>query len=134
MDDKSPVLSVETGGYSVFAQCRRMGRDFLVAVWGGEPHIGAVAMAQPRPKLQEPNKISATASVFCYVGHKDDEVAKIMAEKIAADLNTRVVVAAGMHWDNLTRCGLRQVLSNVEELTLQVIGELKNVSEDRMNR
>ena len=75
----------------------------MPAVWlgvgtTGNPHsIGAVAAAQPRPSLADPMRTSATASVFAYVGHKEDDLAKHAAETLAAALGTRVVVSAGIH-------------------------------------
>ena len=44
----------------------------VVVVTGGEvPHVGAVAMAAPRPSLADPARTSATASVFTYLSHKE---------------------------------------------------------------
>ena len=87
----------------VEAEAVRIGTDLLVWIWGGErPHIGAVAAAQPRPSLRDPARTSATASVLTFVGHKEDEVVKMAAERLAAALGTHVVVAAGMHWDGLS--------------------------------
>jgi hypothetical protein len=85
------ITSVRTQepDYVVEAEAVRIGPDILVYVWGGErPHIGAVAAAQPRPSLADPNRTSATASVLSYVGHKEDGVAKEMAEAISARFNT----------------------------------------------
>lgn len=79
-----------------------LGRDLLVWIWGGEqPHIGAVAAAQPRSSLADPKRRSATASVLAYLGHKEDAVVKMVSESLAAALDTKVVVAAGIHWDDL---------------------------------
>jgi hypothetical protein len=70
------TLKTETGGYDLTANVRRIGPDLLVAIWGGEaPHIGAVAAAQPRPSLRNPAVTSASASVICYPGHKEDDLA-----------------------------------------------------------
>lgn len=101
------------GEYDVEAQVLSIGEDLLVAISGGEkPHIGAVAAAQPRASLKDPKVTSATVSVFCYVGHKEDSLAKNAAEKLAASFNTRVVVTAGIHWDNLSEEGIEKVIQN----------------------
>ena len=111
------------GEYDVEAHVRSVGDDLLVAIWGGEnPHIGAVAMAQPRPSLKDPKVTSATASVFCYVGHKEDDLAKHAAEKLAASFNARVVVTAGIHWDNLSEEGIQKVVRN-SQILLDLIVE-----------
>jgi hypothetical protein len=111
------TLTTAEGEYDISASVRLIGSDFLVAIWAGEkPHIGAVAMAQPRPSLKDPGVTSATASVFCYVGHKEDELAKAAAEILAAALRTRVVVTAGIHWDNIAPEGIQRIIKNCEIL------------------
>ena len=103
--------------YNLEASIQRIGPDLLVAIWGGErPHIGAVAVAQPRPSLRDPQSTSATASVFCLVGHKEDELAKAASEILASVLNTTVVVTAGIHWDDLSAEGIQTVVKNSEIL------------------
>ena len=110
--------------YNLEAAVRSIGEDLLVAIWGGErPHIGAVAIAQPRQSLQDPDRISSTASVFCLLGHKEDNLAKAAAEILAAALDTTVVVTAGIHWDNLDDEGIRKVLQNSEVLIDLILQE-----------
>ncbi len=111
------VIQTETGSYDIEAGIRRIGDDLLVAIRGGEkPHIGAIAVAQPRPSLKTPETTSATASVFCFPGHKEDELVKGVSEVLAAVLGARVVVTAGMHWDNISEKGIRKVIKNSEVL------------------
>jgi hypothetical protein len=112
----------ETGAYDLTANVRRIGRDLLVAIWGGEkPHIGAVAVAQSRPSLKDPDVTSATTSVICYVGHKEDDLVKASAEILAAVLNTRVVVTAGIHWDNLDQKGIDTILKNSKAIVEMIL-------------
>lgn len=111
-------IKTREGKYDIEAAVRVIGTDLLVAIWGGEqPHIGAVATALPRPSLSDSRRISASASVFCLVGHKEDQLARTVALKIASALNTPVVVTAGIHWDNLDENGIRTVLENSRILT-----------------
>ncbi|MBW2311008.1 MAG: hypothetical protein JRF35_08035 [Deltaproteobacteria bacterium] len=108
--------------YRIEASVKEIGEDLLVAIWGGDrPHIGAVAIAQPRPSLKDRTEISATASVFCYVGHKDDVVAKEAAERISSALNTNVVVAAGIHWDDIDEAGINAIIENSRHLVEMII-------------
>ena len=122
------TINTSEGEYDLAASVRQIGQDFLVAIWGGEkPHIGAVAMSQPRPSLRDPEVTSSTASVFAYVGHKEDELAKAAAEILAATLKTNVVVAAGIHWDNLPPEGIQRVIENsnilVEMILEKIVGD-----------
>ena len=116
------TTKTETGAYDLTASVRLIGQDLLIAIWGGEkPHIGAVAVAQPRPSLRDPDLTSATASVICYLGHKEDELVKASSEIIAAVLNTRVVVTAGIHWDNLDQGGIDTILKNSNALVEMIL-------------
>jgi hypothetical protein len=119
------TAQTNTGQYDIEASVRWIGSDLLVAMWGGEkPHIGAVAIAQPRPSLKNPDQNSATASVFCFLGHKEGELAKRAAERLSAALNTNVIVTAGLHWKDLPSSGIQQVLKNSKALVEVIIGKL----------
>lgn len=109
------------GDLSVYGLWQRLGKDYLLSLWGGVAHIGAAGMAQSRPSLADPARLSATASVFCYLGHKEDGVVKTASERLAAALNARVVVVAGLHWDNLQPDQIERVLANVTRLLEQII-------------
>ena len=125
MASKEFTINTNEGEYDISASVRQIGPDLLVAIWGGEkPHIGAVAMAQPRPSLKDPEKISSTASVFAYVGHKEDELAKATAEILSATLKTNVIVAAGIHWDNLPEEGIRRIIKNSEILVEMILEKI----------
>jgi gallate decarboxylase subunit D len=111
------TVTTRLARFEISAWVRLIGTDLLVAISGGEmPHIGAVAVAQPRPSLRNPNVTSATASVICCMGHKEDALAKTASEKLSATFNCRVVVTAGIHWDNLTDEDIRQVQQSGEVL------------------
>ncbi|MBF0549628.1 MAG: hypothetical protein HQK60_03735 [Deltaproteobacteria bacterium] len=113
MTTKEFAFQTTTGEYDLEAHVRLIGRDCLVAIWGGDkPHIGAVAVAHPRPSLKDSTKISASSSVICFLGHKEDDLAKSAAEILAAAFNTSVVVTAGIHWDNLDEAGIKKSISH----------------------
>ncbi len=111
-----------------------IGTDLMVAVYGGTvPHIGALAIAIPRPSLRDPNIISATSSVFTLIGHKDDIIAKCEAERLASCLNRVVVVLAGVHIDRASDTDIRKLITAsstcVKSLLYQLIPALKEGKE-----
>ncbi len=129
------TLRTHEGSFDLSASVRRIGEDLLVAIWGGEkPHIGAIAMAQPRPSLKDPAVTSATASVFCYVGHKEDQLAKTAAEVLAAAFEARVVVTAGIHWDNLEADEIQQVIANSEKLVAAILKRIASEPAFQQNK
>ncbi len=118
-------VATTSGSYDVTAGVQWMGTDLLVGIWGGErPHIGAVSVAESRPSLADPAQASATASVFCFVGHKEDELAKAAAEKLAKTLQTHVVVAAGIHWDDISQEGIRKIMDNCGQLVELILEKI----------
>jgi hypothetical protein len=73
-------LSIEEGNYPIHSLSLLVGEDLVTCIWGGtEPHIGAVAIALPRPSIADPNVVSSTSSVFTVLGHKEDELVKMVS-------------------------------------------------------
>ena len=119
------TIKTDTAAYNIDAFIKGIGEDLLIAIWGGDkPHIGAVAVAQPRPSLKDKSVVSATASVFCYLGHKDDIIAKQAAEKLSATLNTNVTVTVGIHWDDIDEAGIKAIIANSQELVNTIIEKI----------
>ncbi len=125
--EKSSQITTNGGNYPLAAALRLVGNDILLAVWGGEsPHVGAVAIAEPRPSLKNPDEISATGSVYAVIGHKEDLPAKIMAEKVAARFNRRVVVTMGIHWDNLAPEAIKDIAKSIDQLEKLIFQKIEN--------
>ena len=86
-----------------------MGKDYTILLYGGShPHIGSTVLAQARPSLTG-NGISVTSSVINVVGHKDEAVARMFAEKMAVHGNCTTVCACGIHMDDITQDQLEKV-------------------------
>lgn len=87
------------GRYRVFCRVFPLTEGYVVFLFGGtRDHVGAVALGLPRPSLKG-NTTSATTSVLTVLGHKDDELARPAAARLAACLEKPVVVVAGIHID-----------------------------------
>jgi hypothetical protein len=114
----------QKGRFELCARVSILGNDILVVLSGGSVHIGAVAMAQPRPSLADSRKTGATSSVYTYVGHKEDSIAKTMADKLAQHLNRKVVVVAGIHWDDLRDEEIEILVNMCHEITEDVLNKL----------
>jgi gallate decarboxylase subunit D len=117
------TVSESQGNFRISADVVTMGADLLVAVYGGLMHIGAVAIGQPRPSLRDPGLTSATSSVFTFLGHKEDGIAKSMAEDLAGGLNRKTVVVAGLHWEGLSPGEVAIILELCEKLKARIVRE-----------
>ncbi|MFH1821685.1 MAG: hypothetical protein ABH852_04510 [Methanobacteriota archaeon] len=114
--------SAGVGKHKVDLTLTLIGHDVVAIISGGnKPHVGAVAVAIPRPSLKDASKISSTSSVFTLVGHKDDEVAKMASEALASKLNKVAVVSAGIHTDNASESDIRKLVKNAESATEHAI-------------
>jgi hypothetical protein len=118
---KAASYSAKSGRFLIEALVQEIGADLLVSIWGGtRPHIGAVAVAVPRPSLADPGGGSATSSNFTFAGHKEDRLVKEVSELIAARLHKNVVVTAGLHWDALKAKDLTRVQALARRLAHQI--------------
>ena len=99
-----------------------LGNDISISISGGtKPHVGAVALSIPRPSLKNDKKMSTTTSLLAVTGHKDDEVAKSVAEKVAASTGKTVVAIAGIHIDNATAKEIEAIRKNAVSGTRKTI-------------
>jgi len=132
MNDISPEyfqfqVRTEEESYNLDAVVMRVGSDWLVSIQGGEkPHIGAVAAAQSRPSLKGAEAVSETASVLCFPGHKEDVITKEVSEKLASLLEARVVVTAGIHWDDISPEGIQRVIENSRILISKIADKIRS--------
>ena len=123
------TLLEEKDAFRITAIVYELGSDCLVILYGGmRLHIGAVGMAQVRPSLRDPQKTSATSSVFTYLGHKEDVVAKAMSEEIARRVGRNTVVTAGIHWDALSDKDIMTITVICRELTDKIVARLSGLS------
>lgn len=120
-------LSYEAGEgvYRVEADVLVLGRDISAAICGGDtPHIGAVALASPRMSLADKERTSASASVICVTGHKEDELARAAALKLAATFSCQTAVVAGIHIDDATEADIRVLWKNYEAVMAKILEDL----------
>ena len=111
--------------YTVHAEVRLLGADVLVILSGGtKPHIGAIAVAHPRPSLANEEIVSSTSSVYNFLGHKDHVIAQRLAEMLSSRLNRNVVAVAGFHIDNISQEGISRVVENCDELAKEIYQEI----------
>ena len=91
-------LATTVAGLPLRLRWLRMGEDICLILSGGDQeHIGAVAVAHPRPSLADPARMSATASVITLPGHKEDMLARELSLKVAGTLNVAACVVCGIH-------------------------------------
>ncbi|MCL0108025.1 proteasome assembly chaperone 4 family protein [Peptococcaceae bacterium] len=123
---KTIQLSEGKEKYCVNVTATITGDGLIVQLTGGDkPHVGAVVMSLPRPSLKDASDISCTSYVLPRLGHKDDEVAKPIAEELSRRYNIAVVVVAGIHIENATESEIKKVLTNADAALQKLIAQLE---------
>lgn len=108
------------------------GADICVSICGGtHHHIGAVALGVPRPSLRDASKISASVSVLCAVGHKEDELVRDAAHRLAAAFGCRACVCGGLHVDAAAAEDIRVLWENYEQALADLEKKAPELMPDR---
>ena len=113
------TVTDDAGGASLTAWVRRAGRDVVAVVGGGErPHVGVVVVAQAYPSRRRPGQWSASSSLVTIPPHKEEPIARTLAETLARATGAVAVVTAGVHDDDLGPDGIatyRALATRLEE-------------------
>jgi len=118
-------LSRSRGRIALRLTAARLGADLAVTLSGGDrPHIGAVAVSQSRPSLRQGGGTSATTSVIALLGHKEDELARQMAARVAVATTGTVCVACGIHVEGIGAAELEDVSALADELASELLARL----------
>lgn len=97
---------------------------------GGRAHVGAIGLGVPRPSLLDASQTSATSSVLTILGHKDDELAKPLAESLSRRLGRLTVVVAGVHFGGLQEAGIQNILEVCRRLADGIVAEMGPAGRD----
>ena len=110
-----------TGKYRVTLIAVESGEDISVIIYGGEkPHIGAVSISIARPSLENPDNISSSTSVFTLIGHKEDVIAKEIAESVTKTTKRNTVTIIGLHIDRANKEDIDCLVNNTKESVKQL--------------
>jgi len=90
-------------------------------------HVGAVALATPRPSQREPRRTSATVSVLTVLSREDDIIARDAAKSIASSVNRPTSVTVGIHVEHATAADIKELARSAQELTAKVVGCVREV-------
>ena len=121
----SGIIEKELSFMTIRAQISRIGDDYHIMVRGGREHIGCTVLAVPRPSLTGDGSISSTASVLNVTGHKDEQICRYLAESLCARKNAVVVCTGGVHFDNITRRQIAEVMEAARQIAAE-LGEFED--------
>lgn len=114
----------EASGRVLTAWVHEPGDDVVVAVGGGDrPHVGCVVLAVPTPG-RGATGFSPSVSVLTIPPHKEEPIARAVAELVCSRVGRVTVVTAGVHEDGIDREGIETYLRLGEELAEAVVRSL----------
>ena len=114
------------GSYCVSLKAFVLTNGIIVHITGGdEPHIGGVAVGLPRPSTQDPSRVTANVSVISILGHKDDELARPIADRLVRELNSIIVVIAGVHIHQASQTDIDKIINNVNVTVEKFLAQIK---------
>ena len=99
-------------GYPIKVLAICLSTGIHVGIYGGElPHIGAVSIVDP-----EGNRTTTQ-----FHAHKDGIISTRWAEALSNQGYRPVVIEAGIHYDNLSRDGIDNVVKLTDTLLAEVL-------------
>ena len=112
-------------GRRLTAWIHEAGDDVVVVIGGGDrPHVGCVVLAVAARVRDDGSGFSVSSSVLTIPPHKEEPIARTVAEAICGRLGRVTVVTAGVHEDDLDRAGIETYLRLVDELATAVVRDV----------
>jgi len=113
----SNCISYGEGKYEIIACFNAIGNDLVVLMGGGEkPHAGCVVMCEP-----DKSKGKVTTSVHTFTTHRDELVAKPIAEALCKKTGSKVICICGIHVEKATKKEIELLVKNSEELGKKIL-------------
>ena len=126
--DKEKVQVVDpSSGRTLTAWVHEVGDDVVVAVGGGDrPHVGCVVLAVPCSG-RGGSGFSPSVSLLTIPPHKEEPIARAVADEVCRRHGRVVVVTAGVHEDGIDRDGIEVFLllgERLAEAVADLVGRL----------
>nr|WP_294673784.1 hypothetical protein [uncultured Blautia sp.] len=100
------LIKCKVLGHEIRIWFHNTGQGINVLIEGGDSgHIGAVAVAGP----------GMATKVIAFPGHREDVLSKRWGEELAVKYNVPVVVEAGIHFNQITKKEIQEVLQALEK-------------------
>ncbi len=130
MDQEEIKVSYGEGRYKINISSVITSNGISITITGGEkPHVGGVALSVPRASLAG-DKTSCDTWVSPVPGHKDTEVAVLIAEMVCLETGQTTVVVAGMHIDRAGQREIRKLVEHSKKAADLLIEQVKHTAED----
>lgn len=122
------VAAAGEGRWRVEVRAFGTADGIIALLLGGErPHVGAVVLSLPRASRSGSGRLSCTSTVLPLLGHKDDLVARPLAERLAVTFGQPAVVVAGVHVDDATEEDIAILVENCRKAGAALIRKMEGM-------
>jgi hypothetical protein len=106
--------SEELPRLELFLEAVSLGRDWQLILWGGKKHIGALVLAEP----------GQPARFLSCPGHREASISCELAGLCAKELNCNIAFCCGIHYDNITKAEIEEVLLLARSLVRDFLADI----------
>ncbi len=97
----------------------KLGRDWVLYITGGEPHIGSVACTEKAADSGKFHQITLRH-------HRENAIVRQALNRLREILDGEILVVAGIHYDGIEGDQIRQIEQNCAELLNQLSAKLRD--------
>jgi hypothetical protein len=110
------MIFIGQGKYKVWMKEERLDDGIVLIIGGGKlSHVGSVVLSEPRTS-RSGRGVSCTSQVINIFGHKEEEIARVFAEKTCLEKKVPVLCVCGIHIDCATKKDIKLLISNAKKL------------------
>ena len=116
-ENKDRHIDIKLSFTEIAVDIKHLGSDISILVYGGDKaHIGCTVISQPRMSLTGDGTVSVTSSVMNILGHKDEFICRLLAERCAKVNNCICTCTGGVHIDNASKEQIEEIVSAIEKV------------------
>ncbi len=131
---KQFYITVHEDRHQVHLTATKCGLDWNIVLLSGKGHhVGAVALGVPGYIDNNRNCPTVSVSSLCINGHRDDELARLIAAELGQKLEATVVVTVGLHKEQDTTEEI-SYLCNIAMICCRKFVEQVNLTDWGMKR
>lgn len=109
---------------AIHFEVKKLGKDLLVTITGGDAHIGAVSLSLTTKNLEISQYILTSSHLLVINDHKEGDIAVTLSNKITKSTGKNCVLIVGIHINNITHNEIENILDNcqkgIKKLTLSI--------------
>ena len=109
---------------AIYFEVKKLGKDLLVTITGGDAHIGAVSLSLTTKNIKISQHTFTSSHLLVINGHKEGDIAATLSNKITKSTGKNCVLIVGIHINNITQNEIEGILDNCQKGIKKIIKKL----------